>query len=48
MVSCDHTVDYERLLLSVLFVNCTRLEVKGSPFWEGAVLECVFPGQDCV
>ncbi|NXG72720.1 ZP2 protein, partial [Baryphthengus martii] len=26
MVSCDHTVDYERLLLSVLFVNCTNLE----------------------
>ncbi|NXT35370.1 ZP2 protein, partial [Pelecanoides urinatrix] len=26
MVSCDHTVDYERLLLSVLFVNCTSLE----------------------
>ncbi|XP_010001612.1 PREDICTED: zona pellucida sperm-binding protein 2 [Chaetura pelagica] len=26
MVSCDHNVDYERLLLSVLFVNCTSLE----------------------
>ncbi|KAM9222649.1 zona pellucida sperm-binding protein 2 [Leptosomus discolor] len=26
IVSCDHTVDYERLLLSVLFVNCTSLE----------------------
>ncbi|NXC73737.1 ZP2 protein, partial [Anhinga anhinga] len=26
MVSCDPTVDYERLLLSVLFVNCTSLE----------------------
>uniref|UniRef100_A0A8C0HN79 Zona pellucida glycoprotein 2 n=1 Tax=Buteo japonicus TaxID=224669 RepID=A0A8C0HN79_9AVES len=28
------TVDYERLLLSVLFVNCTSLEVKGSSFWK--------------
>ncbi|KFP07992.1 Zona pellucida sperm-binding protein 2, partial [Calypte anna] len=26
MVSCDHTVDYEKLLLNVLFVNCTSLE----------------------
>ncbi|NXT76166.1 ZP2 protein, partial [Zapornia atra] len=26
MVSCDHTVDDERLLLRVLFVNCTSLE----------------------
>ncbi|NXE47035.1 ZP2 protein, partial [Casuarius casuarius] len=26
MVSCDYLVDYERLLLSVLFVNCTSLE----------------------
>ncbi|XP_010079222.1 PREDICTED: zona pellucida sperm-binding protein 2, partial [Pterocles gutturalis] len=26
MVSCDHTVDYERLMLHVLFVNCTSLE----------------------
>ncbi|XP_009924431.2 zona pellucida sperm-binding protein 2 [Haliaeetus albicilla] len=26
IVSCDPTVDYERLLLSVLFVNCTSLE----------------------
>ncbi|KAF1430452.1 Zona pellucida sperm-binding protein 2, partial [Spheniscus magellanicus] len=26
IVSCDHTVDRERLLLSVLFVNCTSLE----------------------
>ncbi|NXT57481.1 ZP2 protein, partial [Pluvianellus socialis] len=26
LVSCNHTVDYERLLLSVLFVNCTSLE----------------------
>ncbi|NXG21408.1 ZP2 protein, partial [Grallaria varia] len=24
--SCDHTVDYERLMLSVLFDNCTSLE----------------------
>lgn len=42
MVSCNHTVDYERLLLSVPFVNCTSLEVKGSPFWEGAVMGCAF------
>uniref|UniRef100_A0A8C8BEK4 Zona pellucida glycoprotein 2 n=1 Tax=Otus sunia TaxID=257818 RepID=A0A8C8BEK4_9STRI len=26
IISCNHTVDYERLLLSVLFVNCTSLE----------------------
>uniref|UniRef100_A0A8D0KS26 Zona pellucida glycoprotein 2 n=1 Tax=Strix occidentalis caurina TaxID=311401 RepID=A0A8D0KS26_STROC len=26
IVSCNHTVDYESLLLSVLFVNCTSLE----------------------
>ncbi|XP_069725995.1 zona pellucida sperm-binding protein 2 isoform X2 [Phaenicophaeus curvirostris] len=26
MVSCNHTVDYERQLLSVPFVNCTSLE----------------------
>ncbi|NXW95355.1 ZP2 protein, partial [Alopecoenas beccarii] len=26
MASCDHTVDYERLLFGVLFVNCTSLE----------------------
>ncbi|NXM78678.1 ZP2 protein, partial [Serilophus lunatus] len=26
IVSCDHTVDYERLMLSVLFDNCTSLE----------------------
>uniref|UniRef100_A0A8C3KFI0 Zona pellucida glycoprotein 2 n=1 Tax=Calidris pygmaea TaxID=425635 RepID=A0A8C3KFI0_9CHAR len=26
MVSCNYTVDYERLLLSVLFANCTSLE----------------------
>ncbi|NWR63424.1 ZP2 protein, partial [Bucorvus abyssinicus] len=26
IMSCEHTVDYERLLLSVLFVNCTSLE----------------------
>ncbi|NXN08918.1 ZP2 protein, partial [Indicator maculatus] len=26
IMSCDPTVDYERLLLSVLFVNCTNLE----------------------
>ncbi|XP_040431207.1 zona pellucida sperm-binding protein 2 [Cygnus olor] len=26
MVSCDHTVDYEKLLLSVPLLNCTSLE----------------------
>ncbi|NXC36589.1 ZP2 protein, partial [Campylorhamphus procurvoides] len=26
IVSCDHSVDYERLMLSVLFGNCTSLE----------------------
>ncbi|PKU43664.1 zona pellucida sperm-binding protein 2 [Limosa lapponica baueri] len=26
IASCNYTVDYERLLLSVLFVNCTSLE----------------------
>ncbi|NXF02997.1 ZP2 protein, partial [Smithornis capensis] len=26
IMSCDHTVDYERLMLSVLFDNCTSLE----------------------
>uniref|UniRef100_H0ZFR4 Zona pellucida glycoprotein 2 n=1 Tax=Taeniopygia guttata TaxID=59729 RepID=H0ZFR4_TAEGU len=26
IMSCDHTVDYERLILSVLFVNCTSLQ----------------------
>ncbi|XP_061222756.1 zona pellucida sperm-binding protein 2 [Neopsephotus bourkii] len=26
MVNCDYAVDHERLLLSVLFVNCTSLE----------------------
>ncbi|KFO87146.1 Zona pellucida sperm-binding protein 2, partial [Buceros rhinoceros silvestris] len=26
IMSCEHAVDYERLLLSVLFVNCTSLE----------------------
>lgn len=29
MVSCDHAVDYEKLLVSVPLVNCTSLEVKG-------------------
>ena len=38
IVSCNHTVDYESLLLSVLFVNCTSLEVNGSLFWEAAVM----------
>lgn len=36
IVSCDHTVDYERLILRVLFVNCTSLQVKVSSFWEAA------------
>ncbi|NWR93994.1 ZP2 protein, partial [Furnarius figulus] len=26
IISCDHSVDYERLMLSVLFGNCTSLE----------------------
>ncbi|XP_050173278.1 zona pellucida sperm-binding protein 2 [Myiozetetes cayanensis] len=26
IMACDHTVDYERLMLSVLFENCTSLE----------------------
>ncbi|NWW48695.1 ZP2 protein, partial [Pedionomus torquatus] len=26
MISCNYTVDYDRLMLSVLFVNCTSLE----------------------
>ncbi|NXX21623.1 ZP2 protein, partial [Podargus strigoides] len=26
IMSCNHTVDYEKLLLSVLFANCTSLE----------------------
>lgn len=32
VVSCDHAVDYERLILNVLFANCTSLQVKGSLF----------------
>lgn len=28
MMSCEHAVDYEKLLLSALLVNCTSLEVK--------------------
>lgn len=27
-MSCEHTVDYEKLLLRALLVNCTSLEVK--------------------
>lgn len=53
IVSCDHTVDYERLILSVLFVNCTSLQVKGSSSWEPAVMVLgdvlvFFFGQDWV
>ncbi|NWW73621.1 ZP2 protein, partial [Climacteris rufus] len=33
LVSCDHTVDYERLMLSVLFVNCTSLEHGQHQLW---------------
>ncbi|XP_025939090.1 zona pellucida sperm-binding protein 2 [Apteryx rowi] len=33
MVSCDYLVDYERLLLSVLFVNCTSLEHGWHQLW---------------
>lgn len=47
ITSCEHAVDYERLLLSVPFVNCTSLEVKGPLFWEAALMEQgIFPGQD--
>lgn len=40
LVSCNHTVDHERLLLTALFANCTVLEVKRL-FWEAALGECV-------
>ncbi|NXE89230.1 ZP2 protein, partial [Menura novaehollandiae] len=33
IVSCDHTVDYERLMLSVLFANCTSLEHGQHQLW---------------
>ncbi|NXS82211.1 ZP2 protein, partial [Erpornis zantholeuca] len=33
IVSCDHSVDYERLLLSVLFVNCTSLQHGQHQLW---------------
>ncbi|NXY06945.1 ZP2 protein, partial [Pteruthius melanotis] len=33
IVSCDHTVDYERLALSVLFVNCTSLQHGQHQLW---------------
>ncbi|NWW19652.1 ZP2 protein, partial [Falcunculus frontatus] len=33
IVSCDPTVDYERLLLSVLFVNCTSLQHGQHQLW---------------
>ncbi|NXU04086.1 ZP2 protein, partial [Buphagus erythrorhynchus] len=33
IVSCDHTVDYERLILSVLFVNCTSLQRGQHQLW---------------
>lgn len=46
-MSCEHAVDYERLLLTVLFANCTSLEVRGPSFWEAALMEWgIFPGQD--
>ncbi|NXY29701.1 ZP2 protein, partial [Pomatorhinus ruficollis] len=33
IVSCDHTVDYERLILSVLFANCTSLQHGQHQLW---------------
>ncbi|NWW67990.1 ZP2 protein, partial [Ifrita kowaldi] len=33
MVSCDHAVDYERLILRVLFVNCTSLQHGQHQLW---------------
>ncbi|NWY91594.1 ZP2 protein, partial [Loxia curvirostra] len=33
IVSCDHTVDHERLILSVLFVNCTSLQHGQHQLW---------------
>ncbi|NXC96950.1 ZP2 protein, partial [Certhia familiaris] len=33
IVSCDRTVDYERLLLSALFVNCTSLQHGQHQLW---------------
>ncbi|OWK61957.1 Zona pellucida sperm-binding protein 2, partial [Lonchura striata] len=33
IMSCDHTVDYERLILSVLFVNCTSLQHGQHQLW---------------
>uniref|UniRef100_A0A8C5IUT0 Zona pellucida glycoprotein 2 n=1 Tax=Junco hyemalis TaxID=40217 RepID=A0A8C5IUT0_JUNHY len=33
IVSCEHTVDYERLILSVLFVNCTSLQHGQHQLW---------------
>ncbi|NWS89705.1 ZP2 protein, partial [Toxostoma redivivum] len=33
IVSCDHTVDYERLIFSVLFVNCTSLQHGQHQLW---------------
>lgn len=50
MVNCDYAVDHERLLLSVLFVNCTSLEVKGF-FILGSCCDGVwgfYPGKDWV
>ncbi|XP_062359497.1 zona pellucida sperm-binding protein 2 [Cinclus cinclus] len=33
IVSCEHTVDYERLILSVLFINCTSLQHGQHQLW---------------
>ncbi|XP_057891799.1 zona pellucida sperm-binding protein 2 [Melospiza georgiana] len=33
ILSCEHTVDYERLTLSVLFVNCTSLQHGQHQLW---------------
>uniref|UniRef100_A0A8C3MFE4 Uncharacterized protein n=1 Tax=Geospiza parvula TaxID=87175 RepID=A0A8C3MFE4_GEOPR len=33
IVSCEHTVDYERLILSVLFVNCTSRQHGQHQLW---------------
>uniref|UniRef100_A0A8U7PB87 Zona pellucida glycoprotein 2 n=1 Tax=Corvus moneduloides TaxID=1196302 RepID=A0A8U7PB87_CORMO len=33
IVSCDHTVDYERLTLRVLFANCTSLQHGQHQLW---------------
>ncbi|NWV59803.1 ZP2 protein, partial [Malurus elegans] len=38
MLSCDHTVHYERLLLRVPFVNCTRLQHGQHQLWVRLLL----------